>query len=238
MMNGTKRFASRYLTLHNTSWHLEVRRISSKLGIPAVANIADVVLFRRFDFWEPAVSRFIRESKGDLFVDIGACYGRITLQAVKNFRRIISIEPDPVNIAVLQGNIAYAHAKNVEILNCAVSDKNGYIGIKIEHNSGWSRIVDSQDEVDINVKTINVATLLHGQKADLIKVDVEGAEWQVLDGALPVIEDIHKWLIELHDRKRKDELTNWLQKHGYCTIWIDHDQIDNDHVFAYKPGTI
>ena len=64
---------------------------------------------------------------------------------------------------------------------------------------------------------------------DLIKVDVEGAEWQVLDGTRKVMPRIKSWIIEIHDINRKQELEDRLSLEGYVTKWLDEK-----HIYAWR----
>jgi len=59
----------------------------------------------------------------------------------------------------------------------------------------------------------------------LVKVDVEGAEWLVLEGAKGMMNRIRSWLIELHDPIRKREIERRMAQHGYQHIWIDDHHI-------------
>jgi hypothetical protein len=64
---------------------------------------------------------------------------------------------------------------------------------------------------------------------DLVKVDVEGAEWLVLTGSQNVTNRIHAWIVELHDRNRKKELRDWMTDYGYNHRWLDEN-----HIFAWR----
>lgn len=216
----------------NTSWHSEVDHLCAKLHLPSVANIIDVILFRGNTFvWEPKISKFLHEGKGDLFVDVGACYGRITLLVAGNYKRVLAIEPDPRNVKTLSANVTYSHAKNITILPIAISDKDGIGMLYMNDDAGWSGVVTATDGVtgDIPIKTCTIASLLGNEKVDIIKVDVQGHEWQLLEGAVPVIGNIKSWLVELHNLKRKNELESWFTGFGYSACWLE-----NDHIYAYR----
>ena len=65
---------------------------------------------------------------------------------------------------------------------------------------------------------------------DLIKVDVEGAELEVLRGSKGVIDKIDSWIIELHTSVvTRDQLEGTLKDFGYRTSWIDPT-----HIFAKR----
>ncbi len=56
---------------------------------------------------------------------------------------------------------------------------------------------------------------------DLVKVDVEGAEWLVLKGAEPVMGRLKSWIIELHNPNDKTTLARYMDSFGYACEWLD-----------------
>ncbi len=57
-----------------------------------------------------------------------------------------------------------------------------------------------------------------------MKIDVEGAEFLVLNGAKNALEGgrITNLMIELHDEGRKDEMESFLGSRHYSTRWLDY----------------
>ena len=90
-----------------------------------------------------------------------------------------------------------------------------------EHQSGGKSVL---------VNTTTLTKLISKfPLVDLVKVDVEGAEWEVLEGADQAVPKIKRWLVELHDIQRRGELEQWFRKHDYTIRWID-----DLHLFAWK----
>jgi FkbM family methyltransferase len=68
-------------------------------------------------------------------------------------------------------------------------------------------------------------------RIDLVKIDVEGAEFRVLEGAQDSLQHrIKRIVVELHDRERKKELEDTLLDNGFSTHWLDLD-----HIYGSKP---
>jgi FkbM family methyltransferase len=61
--------------------------------------------------------------------------------------------------------------------------------------------------------------------ADLVKIDVEGAEFLVIEGMKDSLErgNVRRLLVELHDRDRKRDLEGLL--HQYDLEWLDEDHL-------------
>lgn len=206
-------------------------------------------------------SQFSKEEKllsqlsGQLFVDVGAYDGYYSILVRNKFDKIYAIEPHPGNLVLLKKNIKKAKADNIHIIELAVSDKSQTkIPLFLGNTPGnpslirdfaggmggvsgvWSESVSSRTGIrhgdKIYVDTITLTELLVNEPSiDFVKVDVEGAEWQVIDGAEPIVDKIYSWLIEVHYRNFSElenlrtKMKNWLKKKGYKTRWIDHNHI-------------
>jgi len=184
---------------------------------------------------ETKIVEFLRNLKGDLFVDVGANIGRYTTMLHRNFRRIIALEPFPLNMEFLHKNIRYKKLRNITCIEAAVSDKNsttvfypsssGFLEHSLIKPKSARRFAKS-----ILVKTYNLDFLLKNEKrVDLVKVDVEGAEWQVLEGAKQILDKVQSWVIELHDLDKKKEIERWFISRGYEIRWLDFM-----HIYAHR----
>lgn len=134
---------------------------------------------------------------GMTFIDIGANIGYFTVLAAKAVLKeglVIAFEPDPHNVKLLMKNIKVNKLKNVTIVNKAVSDKPGHVRLFLsEVNSGDHRIYDGKDDEyfnagmprrEIKVETTTLEEYLCGNSrtADVIKMDIQGAEYAALQG--------------------------------------------------------
>jgi len=176
------------------------------------------------------VTDLVKTIHGNLFVDIGANWGYYSVLLSPNFKRVFAVECYLGNMRKLAENIS--GLKNVECFKLAVFDKNGIADLYLAGaNFGSHSLVIKRSDITIKVKTVTLSSLLKGEVADLIKVDVEGAEWEVLKGAENVMNNIKRWLIELHDLTRKDELEELMKSYNYHLKWVDYN-----HLFASYGG--
>jgi len=184
--------------------------------------------FRR----EPVVSSFLINKHGHIFIDIGANFGYYSFLLHNNFDTILAIEPYIGNVRVIEIAKEKYGYNRVNILPTAISDKDGKAKLYLSSFCCGHSLVPKLKSNHINVNTITLDSLLKtSSDIDLIKVDVEGAEWEVLNGTKNVMSKIKSWLIELHDTTRKNELKDLLKSYGYVVRWVDRN-----HIFAWRPS--
>src|SRR5439155_22154098 len=151
---------------------------SSRLGLP-VSN-------------ELKVLNVINSIKGDTFIDIGSCYGGHAFTLADNFKRVIAFEPDEHNFGVLSTSIRLLNKRNIKPMRFAVSDHDGkitfYQGSSIFTHTTVQEFSPKAEGV-ITIPCMSLNNFVKGP-IDLIKVDVQGAELNVLNGAKNVIDKI------------------------------------------------
>ncbi|MEM6760430.1 MAG: FkbM family methyltransferase [Pseudomonadota bacterium] len=152
---------------------------------------------------------------GDLCLDLGANQGEFTRKLAETGADVIAFEPDPVAYAVLEANCG--SLDNVTLHKKAVStedtqmmlrrtanwtDKNALkrsVSSSIVHNdAGMS---DAHGEMVDVVDLLRFMTELD-RNIRIIKMDVEGAEWDILQALLdhPVLDRIDCMFVETHQR--------------------------------------
>jgi FkbM family methyltransferase len=182
---------------------------------------------------------------GDVFVDVGAHAGYYTLlvqHLVKRNGKIISFEPNPSNFKYLFLTASVNYMKNVVLCRAAVSDFNGaaklYIPKFIGHNSTSegsldSHVNDAVDSVDVPVVTLDSISKRMKVQPDVIKIDVEGAEVNVIKGALQTLaKGVKLVVIEMHTPNSKRDIIELLKPFNYTLIEKDRYYYFLD---LYKP---
>lgn len=135
--------------------------------------------------------------EGDAFLDVGAHFGYFTLMAsalVGNTGKVLAIEPSKGSFELLKGNVA--RNKNISIYHRAVSDKqetvdfyefpilySEYNALDVEKFKGENWIKKyNPEKTSVTAVTIDGFLKENNCSPAMIKVDVEGAEVQAING--------------------------------------------------------
>ena len=124
-----------------------------------------------------------------VFVDIGANIGSVSLY-VDNFNKVrddtnkikvYSIEPEPHNLFLLEENIKNNPTENITVVNNAIwhEQKN----VSITNRGGNSSIVDGALVESVEVLAITIEDLINLyniEEIDVMKIDIEGAEFDLI----------------------------------------------------------
>jgi len=105
---------------------------------------------------------------------------------------------------------------NVTVMPKAILNKDGVTRLFMASHCGEHLLLSTGKNSYSVVETTTFNSLLReGEVVDLIKVDVEGAEWLVLEGSGEIIEKVNGWVIELHDCTRQEQIEEWSKKRNY-----------------------
>jgi FkbM family methyltransferase len=173
--------------------------------------------------YEPESLRRFAEAvaPGDTVYDIGANVGIYTLLAsVKAGAagRVYAFEPLPRNLEYLRRHVERNGATNCEIFAAAVADREGVQRFAAaEWEASMARLAA---DGGIEVPVLTVDGCVYGEKAlhspKVIKIDVEGAEREVLAGAGRAIAEFHpKMFVEVHGTSHHADCRAFLAAHGY-----------------------
>lgn len=150
--------------------------------------------YYNFDLSSAAESILIRQllSPDSTFVDVGAHLGYFALIAAKYARHVFAFEPGPDTYARLERNLELNPALATKITAYAVglSEHCGTADFYFAADDPGGSSLRPVEWARTSIKTIQLETLDHlltGQSLSFIKVDVEGAELDVLRGGSGIL---------------------------------------------------
>lgn len=168
---------------------------------------------------------------GDVILDIGAnvgYYTRLVSKLVGNTGKVYAFEPMPAAIRILKMNIE--DLDNVILHEVAVSNKKGFDKFTVRVKGATSSLGDDKNSAEvITVSTNTIDNMLSGiNKIDMIKIDVEGYEYEVLEGAIETIREtkplIYFEYIDNYVAERGvtlEKFKSLLQPLGYSFSWMN-----------------
>ena len=150
--------------------------------------------------------------RGNVILDLGAGIGDYTLLSslrVGKRGKVVSIEADTKTYEILLMNIKENELKNVIALDLFVSSEIG-------------------QNLDSIVKKIKA------RRVDLIKMDIEGEEYNAMRGAIETITRFKpKIILEIHSKKLRDKVLNFLKKYSYSLV-LEKEKRDHGFLHYFK----
>jgi FkbM family methyltransferase len=199
---------------------------------------------------------------GDVVLDIGANLGRYTVIAAKKVRnggKVISIEANPAIFELLRKNIQLNELANVIPLNCAVFSEKTKIKFFVNddlRNNQFGTINSDIDNfaykglerhvyVDANtVDSILSENNIEIQEVKWMKIDVEGAEFDVIKGSNDLISNAKnlKIIVEIHNLSNgmtyHKEIKEFLESFGYKIDFEERRPSGESHVIFKKENSL
>jgi len=209
---------------------------------------------------EPGISKLVRKIVIELdnqkdpgwFFDVGANVGLYTWEVHKvcPLRKILAFEPDPENIKLLEKTLRKANLQNVEICKCAMSNQLAEVSFFQDNLTSATGCVAGKDKPwieqylngsinEIRVKTETLDSVVRQDRSpSLIKIDVEGHEVEVLQGARNTLSEAKPLMIIESFPPKQSTVLSFLDELGYHQMDADrHASINpkTTNLFAWHP---
>ena len=178
--------------------------------------------------------------KDMISIDIGSNWGRYTFEMSKYSKKVYAFEPNPKLCRFLNN----VFDSNVKIEEIALSDKESKTNLRyVDTNLGISTIEeDNQLNGENKISSIEVETKKLDQYAfepiSLIKIDVEGHEQAILNGAKNILEKFKPAIIiEIEERHKPNSISNitkFLEKIDYHGFFILNNNLQKINKFEIK----
>ncbi len=220
-----------------------------------------------YDLGEISVGSFVLESRrrllgdGVVAIDCGANIGTHTVGWAKQMTgwgSVIAIEAQERIYYVIAGNVSINNCFNAKVIHAVVGDGNGMARIPelnhclptsfgslelkpIRHPEAIGQKIDYSEAKLVPVRAMTIDSLAL-KRLDLLKIDVEGMECEVLDGAKRTIRQFQPVIIVEHLKTGPEKIAGFLKHHGYnmaemgVNILAIHATDKTAEGFAPRPG--
>lgn len=187
--------------------------------------------------------RKLAELSPDVCVDIGANYGEFSLAIADTGLPVVTIEPNPRLLAPLQAT--FSRWKNVQVHCAAVADEDGAVSLYVDPQESGSASLSRTPVVSrrllgryriekYEVPARRLDSLINDTVGMLpasviLKIDVEGFEQAVLQGAMPLLKRASWWraLVEFNPmairRAGDDPQRVWSLLREYHGVLVSRD---------------
>ena len=177
---------------------------------------------------------------GMICYDIGAHVGYYSLllsKLVGELGRLMAFEPLADNIEYLRKHVELNDCGNVAVMSIALSDRGGMRPFLVHENRSMGRLSVSGD-LRVRCQPLDVlwdsGTI---SQPDVIKIDVEGAEWEVLRGAHKLLVNAKPTIfLATHGPAIHRSCCDYLRDLGYQLAGIGGESPDNTDELIAVPN--
>lgn len=162
---------------------------------------------------------------GSTAIDVGANVGVLTVQlarVVGDEGLVIACEPVPDNVTLLRRNLEINGLHNVRVFPLAVGARNELVRLHLGTDAAAHSTIEVlstwRTRKSMVVRQVTLDELWHGGErplVSLVKIDVEGAELGVLQGASEMLATTQPFLLIETRQPVEASLTAWLGERGY-----------------------
>jgi FkbM family methyltransferase len=208
-----------------------------QIRLPLDGHPFRAVLFDRA-YWQhheeaPYVEQVLtRIGRGEQLMDVGGFLGYYTLLmalAAGPKGRVIVFEPNPKSASIIKKMLGLntQYLSSVTLFEQAVSDRNGAAEFVLSQSgSQFGTQQECETSVEVDVTTLDSTASKEHLRPSLIKIDVEGYELKVLQGAKEVLRNCRSVCLEVHPRKMEmatshtvDDLFTFLSDQGFRPVY-------------------
>jgi FkbM family methyltransferase len=194
--------------------------------------------------WERRIVELYKTivKKGDIVLDCGAFIGLHTLELsklVEDTGKVYSFEPIPAVADCVEKTMEEKNINNVVLVRKPLYSSSNIKLEFVSDLSGLSSVADYRRKAfkyKYKVNSICIDDFINipkDKKISFIKIDVEGSEFKVLEGAIKTIKKYRPTIIfETWKNKRNiQKLANWCMIHQYTMTYISCDNYVLDPIY-------
>ena len=187
-------------------------------------------LFLHDEIIEKQIYKFSTDHPAPYIIDGGANIGLsvVYFKQLYTNSRILAFEPDPDIFAVLQKNCRTFEFEKVDLSDRALWTQNGALGFRKEGSLGGCLAADQTSVSDVEVPTVRLRDLLT-ETVTLLKLDIEGAETEVLEDCADRLINVENLFVEYHSFVDRPQSLHRL-------LTVIYDAGFRTHLHVYDPS--
>jgi FkbM family methyltransferase len=180
-------------------------------------SIKDILVYEEYELLK--TFNCAKLDRGSV-IDVGAQVGLFTLKAAPFARRVFSFEPGSRNFSFLTGNVKRNSLLNVQVYQKALWSSAGRVKFTDGGAGFVSELGGAGGDYEVETTTLDAVVAEVG-KVDLLKIDIEGAEYDVFSSCSEsTLRGIEKMVAEVHvfapdHPRRLDGIMHQLRDSGF-----------------------
>ena len=169
--------------------------------------------------------RIVQEAPGcDIAFDLGANHGFFTMLLARYCRVVVAVEASAPNVAVLERHLGINGVRNCKILHAAAGKENGLSFFAEGPNHATGR-VSAEGGMEVNLVSLEELVKRFGP-ASVIKMDVEGAEFEVLEGGADYLRERRpKLFVSTHSDNIREDCVRLLRSLDFSVRIYEYDLV-------------
>ncbi len=193
------------------------------------------------------IYKFKAQDDTPYIIDCGSYIGTSILFFKTQYpnSKILAFEPDNSNFELLNKNIKNWDLKNIEIQNAAIWIDN--LGVNFIADGNMASKIDESNNTDHNenqkTKSVRLKDLLT-EKIDFLKIDIEGAEYEVLLDCESKLSFVENLFIEYHgnynEMYKLNKILNILIENNFkyyikeAGVTFEHPFYDRENIYDFN----
>ncbi len=186
---------------------------------------------------------------GAVVYDIGSHVGTLALgiaRLVGELGRVVAFDGDPDNAATLRESSLRNHLEaRLEVVHAAVWSYSASDGIPFRRGgvrrsqggveaNGQRSVTGTGEIISVPAVTLDDFVAAGGPVPQMVKIDVEGGEYEVLCGGATLFVRARPLIIaEVHHQQAADRIGAWLEPRQYCAQWNIPEENFPRYLFAW-----
>lgn len=153
-----------------------------------------------------------------IIIDGGAHHGHysVVFGVAGRDSKVISVDPFEMNLALTRVNMCLNHLEP-HLIECVIADHDGEMHFE---NVSNGRIVS-----DGGIRKVSKTLPTIMPDATIVKLDIEGTEFEVLPSQIDEMKSVHTWIVEVHTKHNNPkQLVNLFIGKGYRVDWVNREK--------------